>query len=384
MISTVAVQGYRSLRDVALALDRVTLITGPNGSGKSNIYRALRLLADVAQGRLHATLAREGGFPSALWAGPEKFSRAMKRGEQAVQGGGRRNASVALKLGFAGDDYGYAIDLGLPVMGGPFGQDPEIKRELLWTGEKYRPGTVIADRRGQGVTVRDDAGEWRGVHQHLAPFDTMMTHAPDPRAAPEILILRERMRSWRFYDHLRTDIDAPARRPQVGTQTPVLSADGADLAAAIETIRHIGDPDALDRAIDDAFPGARVVVSAPGGQFETGLRQHGLLRDLKAAELSDGTLRYLLLAAALLSPRPPPLLVLNEPETSLHADLLPALGRLIAGCARDSQVIVVTHARALIDSLRESVACRLVDLAKDLSETRVPEEAQAAWSWPPR
>ncbi len=47
-------------------------------------------------------------------------------------------------------------------------------------------------------------------------------------------------------------------------------------------------------------------------------------------------------------------------------------------------MIVVTHAKALIESLRESVACRLVDLSKDLSETRVPEEAQAAWSWPPR
>ncbi len=383
MISTVAVQGYRSLRDIALALDRVTLVTGANGSGKSNIYRALRLLADVAQGRLHFSLAREGGFPSSLWAGPEKFSRAMKRGEQPVQGG-RRSNSVALKLGFSGADYGYAIDLGLPVMGGPFGADPEIKRELLWTGERYRPGVVIADRRGQGVTVRDDAGAWHTVQQHLAPFDSMMTHAADPRAAPEILILRERMRAWRFYDHLRTDIDAPARRPQVGTQTPILSADGADLAAAIATIQHIGDPEALDRAIDDAFPGARVVVSSPDGQFEVGLRQHGLLRDLKAAELSDGTLRYLLLAAALLSPRPPPLLVLNEPETSLHADLLPALGRMIAGCVKESQVIVVTHARALIDALQDSVACRLVDLAKDLGETQVPEEAQAAWSWPPR
>ena len=60
------------------------------------------------------------------------------------------------------------------------------------------------------------------------------------------------------------------------------------------------------------------------------MSQPGLLRPLKAAELSDGTLRYLLWIAALLSPRPPELLVLNEPETSLHPDLLPALARLIA------------------------------------------------------
>ena len=70
-------------------------------------------------------------------------------------------------------------------------------------------------------------------------------------------------------------------------------------------------------------------VTADGGWFEVEMHQHGLLRPLKAAELSDGTLRYLLWVAALLTPRPPGLLVLNEPETSLHPDLLPALGRLI-------------------------------------------------------
>jgi predicted ATPase len=60
------------------------------------------------------------------------------------------------------------------------------------------------------------------------------------------------------------------------------------------------------------------------------LRQHGLLRPLSASELSDGTLRFLLWTAALLTPRPPELMVLNEPETSLHPDFLPALARLIA------------------------------------------------------
>src|ERR1700676_1502512 len=67
-------------------------------------------------------------------------------------------------------------------------------------------------------------------------------------------------------------------------------------------------------AIADAFSGARVGVSGTDGYLEIEMRQHGLLRPLKASELSDGTLRYLLLVAALLSPRPPALMVLNEPE----------------------------------------------------------------------
>ena len=113
-------------------------------------------------------------------------------------------------------------------------------------------------------------------------------------------------------------------------------------------IGEIGDRDALARTIADAFDGARVSITHDGGWFQVGLEQPGVLRRMGAAELSDGTLRYLLLAAALLSPRPPSLLVLNEPETSLHRDLLPALGRLIQAAASRGQVVVVTHSAPLL------------------------------------
>lgn len=101
------------------------------------------------------------------------------------------------------------------------------------------------------------------------------------------------------------------------------------------------------------------------------MHQHGLLRPLRAAELSDGTLRYLLWIAALLTPRPPGLLVLNEPETSLHPDLLPALGRLIAGAAERSQALVVTHAPKLIEALEEQDDCNSVRLEKEFGETKI-------------
>ncbi|QNA83679.1 AAA family ATPase [Sphingomonas sp. So64.6b] len=108
MIHTLAITGYRSLRDVKLALGEVTVVTGANGSGKSSLYRALRLLSDVAQGRVVASLAGEGGLSSTLWAGPERFSREMREGTQAIEGV-VRSGPVSLKLGFSGDDLGYAI-----------------------------------------------------------------------------------------------------------------------------------------------------------------------------------------------------------------------------------------------------------------------------------
>jgi predicted ATPase len=386
MLNTLAVSGYRSLRDLVIPLEHLNLVTGPNGSGKSNLYRALRLLAETAQGRVIPSLAREGGLQSTLWAGPEKFSRAVLRGEHAVQGIARKKP-VSLRLGFASDDFSYAIDLGLPPpSSSAFAHDPEIKRECIWAGSTLRPSAVLVDRRTCVVKSRDKEDGWTIVTHDLASFDSMMTHCADPKHTPEMLMLREEMRAWRFYDHFRTDVTAPARTPQIGTHTPVLSHDGTDLAAALQTIRQIGDVDALDQAVDDAFPGSRVSVTFENGWFETEMQQHGLLRPLKAAELSDGTLRYLLWIAALLTPRPPGLLVLNEPETSLHPDLLPALGRLISQASDRSQVVVVSHAPALVDALQQLPECHSIALEKTFGQTMLAgdDETHTRWEWPAR
>src|SRR5207245_8698914 len=127
----------------------------------------------------------------------------------------------------------------------------------------------------------------------------------------------------------------------------------------------------LGAAIEDAFPGSRVSVENIEGRFALTMAQHGLLRPLGTAELSDGTLRYLLWIAALLTPRPPAVMVLNEPETSLHPDLLPALARLIARASECSQVIVVTHAAKLIAALSEQPGNHPIVLEKNFGETRV-------------
>ncbi len=387
MLKLLAIANYRSLRELVVPLRQLNLVTGANGSGKSSLYRALRLLADTAQGRVVTSLAREGGLQSTLWAGPESISRSVRRGDYPVQGT-RRDQPVNLRLGFTSDEYGYLIDMGLPTPGrSAFSLDPEIKRECIWHGAVLRPSSMLVDRRGPLVRIRQDDDSWMPVTDRLSVFDSMMTHIADPRNAPEMLALRESIRAWRFYDHFRTDADAPARSPQIGTHTPVLGNDGSDLAAAIQTIREIGDGSALDAAVSDAFPGSRISVVTNLGRFFLTMEQHGLLRPLGVAELSDGTLRYLLWVAALLTPRPPAMMVLNEPETSLHPDLLPALARLIKQASEHSQVIVVTHASLLISALTEQTGCHSITLEKTFGETSISSANDSdlpAWNWPSR
>lgn len=386
MLHTLAIANYRSLRQLVLPLGRLNVITGANGSGKSSVYRALRLLAQTAQGQIVAALAREGGLPSTLWAGPEEISAAMRRGEHAIEGT-RRKQPVHLRLGFASEELGYLIDLGLPTPGPTlFTHDPHIKNESIWAGPVLRPASLLVERKGPLVRAREDR-DWAVLAQHLSPFDSMLTQLADPQRAPEMLQMREQLRGWRFYDHFRTDSQAPARQNQIGTHTPVLSDDGHDLAAALQTIMEIGDGQALQDTIDDAFPGTTVEISNNGARLELLLQQRGLLRPLHSAELSDGTLRYLLWVAALLSPRPPALLVLNEPETSLHPDLLPPLGRLIRHAARQAQIIVVTHANRLLHALSEHEDYQEFCLDKPYGETIVVgqhELDQPPWHWPAR
>jgi predicted ATPase len=357
------IAGYRSVRQLHLELGPVTVVVGPNGSGKTNLYRALYLLAAAADGRLARTLADEGGTPSVMWAGP----RDMKR-------------PVRLRVTVDLDDLTYELQCGLvPFVPGPpkstaFELDPEVKEEHLWSHGGGRR-LVLMERKDRTAFLRDADGKRVTFPTELWGAESVMDQLAEPHRFPHLGEVQRTLRSWRFYHHFRTDPDAPPRHPQVGVRTPVLAPDGRDLAAALQTIMEVGDDRGLAQGIDDAFPGASLDVRADAGRFSLFLHMPGLSRPMAAAELSDGTLRYLCLLAALLSPRPPPFLALNEPETSLHPELLDPLGRLIVRASKHSQVWVTTHAESLARVIADQVGTTPVHLEKQQGATTVKREA---------
>src|SRR5262249_20128960 len=158
---------------------------------------------------------------------------------------------------------------------------------------------------------------------------SVLSELREPHNFPELSILRSVFLRWRFYHDFRTDLQSPIRQARLGTIMPVLSHDGTDLPSAIATIRATGQREKLDEAIEAAFPGSRLDVQPIDNELVLSMSSPGVFRELSAKELSDGTLQYLCLLAALLSPRPAPLMVLNEPETSIHPDLLGPLAELI-------------------------------------------------------
>jgi predicted ATPase len=331
------------------------VVTGPNGSGKSNLYRALHLLVAASRGDLAQKLLEEGGMPSAMWAGD------------------RHRGAVRVTVGATMEDYSYELSLGLspdalhpPT---PFGLDPDVKSERCWFGATANRHTTLLDRSGAAATAIDVDGSRIQYPHRIATSETVLGHLAEPARFPELFGIRRQLLGWRFYHHFDTGPGAQMRSAASGVRTHVLSASGDDLGAALLTIIDMGNGDSIAEAVERAFPDARLVVDYDRGVVTLGVETPGVNRSMAASELSDGTLRYLALAAALLSPRPPSLMILNEPETSLHPDLIPPLGQLIIDAAERCQVWVTTHSQQLAAVLANAVISRAFELRLSGGET---------------
>lgn len=336
-VTRLSVENYRSVRELRLPLKPINVIVGANGCGKSNLYQSLGLVRHAAAGTLALALAEEGGFPSVLWAG------ARKKGPVRL--------AVELEL----DTYVYRLELGLPNADPRytvFHGDPQIKEESLIRVEG-RKRIRLLDRGTSLCKLANLDGRSEIYPHFLSGSESALSQILNARDYPSLDDFRREVLKWRFYHNFRTDHESPLRQPQIGVRTFALANDGHDLAAALATVRENGDAKLLDDAISDAFPGAQLLVLAERSKFEVGMEFPGIDRPMSARELSDGTLRYLCLLAALLSPTPAPLIALNEPETSLNMDLLPPLARLIAAVGGRSQIWLTTHSAVLADGITE-------------------------------
>jgi predicted ATPase len=206
--------------------------------------------------------------------------------------------------------------------------------------------------------ARDPDGRPVEIDVDLLASETALSRVQDPSRYPAIDLVRRTLLEWRFYHDLRTDPDGPMRKPCTPVAAPTLASDGSNLAAVFGTLASIRqDTVDLDRMIDRAFPGVTLEMAGAGRDLSFTLHYPEFpYREFEPSELSDGTLRFLGLAGALMAYRLPPFIAMNEPESSLHPDLMQPLAEMIVKAAERTQLWLVTHSERLAKAIEDTGA----------------------------
>lgn len=357
-INRLTVENFRSLKKISIPLDHLSVYLGANGTGKTNIYRSLELCHHAAIGDLSKWLAKQGGMNSAFWAGDNKSHDSNR-------------IEVTADIG----DYRYHLELGMKGAGetiAAFPGEPLIKEErieFLSRGRKH----LVMERKGPAIVINTPANKRVVLDTQLLPTQTALSSVPTDLEVPEIANLRAALLAWRFYHAFRVDQEAPVRQPCEAVTATKLNADGSNLAAVFATLDYIKeDTTDLKTIIAQAFDNAQLHIPAPSGTSTFSMIWPDLpKREFNPSELSDGTIQFLALSGALLSYHTPPLIILNEPETSLHPDMMPALASLISKANETAQIIVVTHSQRLANELENLTACPVREVIKTKGQTNL-------------
>ena len=363
-ITDFQIEGYRSLKYLWLRPRRVNVVVGANGCGKSNLYKALKLLSSAAEGRLARSIAEEGGMPSVLWAGSRK-GPAQLRLMAKLEGGLKYELACGLPI-----PEDTSPDPDEPKQKNPFMFDPVVKEETVSFQDRDSK-TILLSRKSLSITARDSKGK-RSIYPSAATeSESVLSDLKEPQLFPELSMLRQEFLRWRFYHRFRTDEESQLRQIQIATRTECLPHDGSYLASALKTIEWVGDFYGLRDAVNNAFPGARLELKPREGNLELGLHMPEFSRAFNVRELSDGTLHYLCMLAALMSPRAPSMMALNEPEVSMHPSLLRPLADLVSAASKTSQIWVITHSFELAKLISERCHVDPIELERVNGETKV-------------
>lgn len=358
MINRIQIQNFRSVRNIDLELGKLNVVFGSNGCGKSNVYKGIQLLSAAADGKFSTHLSDEGGLENVMWSGNSPLSAGQPR---------------RMVLSCQTDDFDFEMQIGFPdKLPYPthFALDPVFKEENIWVGNVgRRPSANVLRRKNSAAFLVDVDGHKNAYSDAVYENESIFGHLGEPHKYPEVSQVRETMRKWRFYHEFDMSRKSSIRTANIGHRSPALFSDGSNLAAAFQTIIEIGDAELLTEILADAFPDCSFYCENEHSLFVMKMRRKGVNRPLLASEMSDGTLRFLCLAVALLSPRPPSFFALNEPENSLHPLLLPALAKLIVESSRYSQIWLTSHSPDLAEHISDHTSFQLYELANESGET---------------
>jgi predicted ATPase len=351
-ILNLRVEGFRSLKSVDWSPGDLNVVIGPNGSGKSNLLRVLELVSASARKELAVSIQSSGGIRPLLWDGEA----------DAIEFG-LRTTPLDFKL----EPQRYALEYRVKLV--PVGKASayRVQSEILFNDYRVRTGKQkdpfkFLEREKLGAKIFDEENRaLTAPEDSVVEDETLLSIAAGPFSRNRVLThFQEQLANWTVYQYLDVGQNAVIRQPAVTRLEKRIQSDGQNLINVLHTL-YTSDRDfkreinaAMKAAFGDDFE-ELVFPPAADQRIQLRVRWKSLRREQSAADLSDGTLRFLFLLAVLAGPDPPPLVAIDEPETGLHPSMLPIVAEYAVDAARRTQVILTTHSPQFLDAFQETV-----------------------------
>jgi predicted ATPase len=341
-----------------IALTPLNVLIGPNGSGKSNLIEAIELLH--ATPTAFADAIRDGGGAAEwIWKGDSGTGRTATIEAVTCQPKSRAVTKIPkLRYRLSFKSVGQRTEV----------TDESIERTEPIKGKKdvffyyrYQDGRPVINVR-QAPAVGPEGIERLLKRESLTPDESILSQRKDPDQYPELTWLGQQFaqiqtfREWSFgrYGALRQPQPADLANDR-------LLPDARNLGLILNRLEHTDAGPELNRLLTTFLPRfKRFSTRVEGGTVQLNLHEDGLRAPVPATRLSDGTIRFLALLALLLSPTPPPLICIEEPELGLHPDALKLLADLILEASTRTQLVVSTHSDALVSAFTEEAESVLV------------------------
>ncbi len=311
MITGIEISGYKSIKNLDIRLDETNILLGGNGVGKSNFVSIFSLLRNLYNQNLQNYVATKGGADSLLHFGRKHTSQ------------------IDICLYFkssAGAENKFLVEFGV--------SQNRLILKAVGTAYKHKE-------------------EWKRQNYETNVLESSFREKQEGQA----YFLNQRLKEFEVYHFHDTSDTSPIKGVSNLNDNKQLKRDGSNLAAFLFYLKQRAPKHfkRIELTVKSIAPFFDHFVLEPNRlneqKIELEWREVGYPDTyFSAYHLSDGTLRFMCLAALLMQPNPPETIIIDEPELGLHPVAINKLAAMVRKTTLESQIILSTQSINLIDN----------------------------------
>ncbi len=307
-LNSIEIKGFKSIKEQFIELREINLLIGQNGAGKSNFIAAFKFLRNIIEGRLKNTTLKAGA-------------------ESLLYYGSKETKEIFLKLDFKPNMYDVTL------------QPSEADSLFISTEHVGCWNSIFPDPFIEKITVSEEESTLASVKRNKKIAEYVYD------------VLKE----WRVYHFHDTSESAGVKKFSSMADNKFLFEDASNLAAFLYRMKNVEEAyyDRIIKTIQLVIPFFKDFVLEPNPLNEQNIRiewqDKYSDKTFTANQFSDGSLRFICMAALLLQPKLPKVILIDEPELGIHPSAITILAGLLRKASKRSQVVVSTQSVSLVN-----------------------------------